>query len=292
VRHREQSGIPGALALITLIVFAWPPFQTRAQEPAGKDKQGTRDVLAEALYRGDGEAVSEGTDSLAVGPLQVTGYRLEEMKLPQPAEINLRGEKQRVQSVLRLVVFTSGGDIPAGQYRIWVNDDPVGDAVYGPSEFRTLIFDRSVLENGASISVTRNGDEGSRSTVPARLQLPKGFHPAQAARRESLGSVHLSRVAAAPSIGYRPGIEVEIVSEVPFPTLDSSPVLQIGGKEITSCGHPPSGESYILRCLLPEEEFDQIKDGETIKVRFSGNPYPWGKFGRLDKGKLKHSPQQ
>jgi hypothetical protein len=70
-----------------------------------------RDLLADE--RGaPGKLISSGGNSTPAGPLKLLTYKLEEVTLPQPVEVDIRGEKKRFHSVLRLTI-TSASDLDA-----------------------------------------------------------------------------------------------------------------------------------------------------------------------------------
>lgn len=124
------------------------------------------------LYESEGIVLSQGRNTRAIGPLRLKSYRLVQISLPHPRDIQVRGRVTRVDRAWRLTI--TGGPFPvrALPYIIWVGDIMVGNARESGdlSALSAVTFDRSVLVEGATVSISY-GENGPRLELPERLVL-------------------------------------------------------------------------------------------------------------------------
>src|SRR5213593_4501821 len=71
------------------------------------------------LRRAPGKLIAEGHNTVRVGPDELLTYRLEEVELPQPMDLEIHGLKERLNTVMRLTI-TSAKAVDGN--RIWIND--------------------------------------------------------------------------------------------------------------------------------------------------------------------------
>ena len=71
------------------------------------------------LRRAPGKLIAEGHNIVRVGPDELLTYRLEEVELPQPMDLEIHGLKERLNTVMRLTI-TSAKAVDGN--RIWIND--------------------------------------------------------------------------------------------------------------------------------------------------------------------------
>ncbi len=97
----------------------------------------------------------------------------------------------------------------------------------------------------------------------------------------------LRSVPAAPALGGRPGVEIELFRTQGFPVRGEIPVLRVGGREFLLSRYPQSGDTRSLIFTLGVDEFAQLKTGDEVTVQYGreGSGPRWN-FGRLDKARL------
>ncbi len=231
-----------------------------------------------------GKLVVEGTNKIPTSPWKLLSYRLEEVTLPEPIELDVRGKRLRLIDALRLTITSQSIQ---GAHVIWVDDASL-PAVFGLGEnaIGVLIYDRSILKDGAVISVS---DHLGRSLyeLPERLRLPESLKAA------------IKPVVAQPGDTYRVYsslriagfqrqrlINFEFTTNWGFQILNLSYIVQIGKKFF-----PAGTIGYQASFTLTPEEFAQLRDGDMIAIGYGGpilNHSGWAlwEFGPLEKSRL------
>jgi hypothetical protein len=265
------------------------------------------DQVAMKLRTAAGRLLSQSQSSSgrsASGSGESITYRLEEVALPEPRELEINGRKENVGVAYRLTL--TGGE-PGPQRGspdvlrsiskfglIWVDDAALPVFSSGPQEIGTLIYDRSVLRDGAEISVS-NADGSQMYSLGERLKYQSNVQSptSNVKTKESeegtqvVGIRSAVRVIGATRISL---VQIELKTNRPFPPKDSALQLQIGKRfflnELTG---DHTGRTLTL--TLPQEIFADLKQGAEI-VAFFNKPDRSGfagkdvwHFGRLDKGK-------
>jgi hypothetical protein len=271
--------------VILLLVTVWPATTIYAQEPSTRQK---REIPERELRIAPGQLVARGINDLPVGPLGLKTYCLEEVKLDEPLELTLRGHKKRVESAFRLTINAEsfrGEDVT-----IWIDDEPVSPPITGRTEVTTIIFDRGLLQEGATISVSRGPrvDGGSRTTLPERLTLPEPWRAALRSADDKKPTIRLHRIASSPALRNQPGIEILLTGDAMYPTQNAYLIVAIGDYEF-NCSPQFNGDPYTLVCHLSEEQFEKLKDGDPIRAKYGRGPTvpSYQRFGRLNKSLLK-----
>jgi len=101
----------------------------------------------------------------------------------------------------------------------------------------------------------------------------------------------LRSVPAAPELGGRPGIEIQLFRAQGFPVRGEIPILRVGSREFQLSRYPPSGDTRSLIFTLSTEEFAQLMTGDEVSVQYGRDASaPRWNFGRLDKARLDRSP--
>jgi len=128
-------------------------------------------LTSELLFKSPAKLLFAGNNIVPTGKLKVKTYRLEEVKLPKSLELNTGTGKETVESAIRLIV--TGEAFQPGTYTIWIGDESLTDVMVSQTELVTVVFDRSPLEDGATISVSYEtlGDH-SRTVLPESLYVP------------------------------------------------------------------------------------------------------------------------
>ncbi len=79
-------------------------------------------------------------------------------------------------------------------------------------------------------------------------------------------------------------MEIELISQEPFPVRNALPVLRIGKQESLLSRYPESGETTRLIFTLTRQEFDQVSSGDEVSLQYGrGRADTVWTFGRLDK---------
>lgn len=127
--------------------------------------------LAEILEL-PGRVLGRGRNREPVGPHKVTTYLIEEVKLPRPVEVEIRGKKKRVTRAYRVTIYGGPFIVGALGYFIGIDDETVG--LFG-IERRNLdavtavTFDQSLLREGATLTISYAG--AGRTELPEKLKL-------------------------------------------------------------------------------------------------------------------------
>lgn len=94
-------------------------------------------------------------------------------------------------------------------------------------------------------------------------------------------------VSSAEGLGYRTGVEIELLSSKGFPVRDELPVLRIGGQEFLLSRYTEDGDTHALIFTLTEEAFAKTKTGDEVTLQYGrGESNARWNFGRLDKSLL------
>jgi hypothetical protein len=272
-----------ALAILVSIssglrAFGYQGNQSRDEKP-GKD-----------LRVAPGKLLAQGINDTPFGSRKLLKYTLEEVPLSEPIEFQLGGRKETIGSVFRLTI--TGGKSLAGVRMIWLDDAALtGVWSHGASKIGAIISDRSILRDGAEISVS-NEDGSQLETLPERLKLPDSFKTLIKPAVEEGNSIVAIRstLRIVGSIRERM-IEIRMRTDRTFPTRNSALQLQIGKQFFfNELGGDTTGRALTLS--LSPRVFATLKDGAEV-IAFYNSPNRSGAFasdiwyfGRLNKSML------
>lgn len=230
-----------------------------------------------------GRLVAKGENKTALGQARLLSYQLEEVDLPKPMELEIRGKTHHLTTVLRLTITSES---ISGAHTIWI-DDAALPRVFGlgAHAIGTFIYDRSILRDGAEISVS---DSREFVTLPERLKLPGEFkstiEPLIEMGNAIVGIHSLLRIAGSVR---RPMIQIEMRTDRPFAVRNAELQVQIGKESFMAGGAGPAAGVF-----LTPEQFAQLKDGAEV-IAFYNSPDRSGAlakdiwyFGRLNKSML------
>jgi hypothetical protein len=252
------------------------------QERQSEDKEKPMKDLRIA----SGKWLAEGSNKAQVGPLKLLTYKLEEVPLSEPKELEIRGKKERVESVFRLTI--TGGESLATAGLIWIDDAALtGVWSHGPQKIGALISDRSILRDGAEISIS-NRDGSQLYSLPERLKLPESLKATiEAPNEEGNAIVGIRTLLRITGSTRQPFVEIEMRTDRPFPIRNAALEVQIG-KRFFMAG----GAGSKAGVFLQPEEFAQLNDGAEV-IAFYSSPDRSGAFakeiwyfGRLNKSML------
>jgi hypothetical protein len=108
--------------------------------------------------------------------LKLTGYRIEEVTLPRTVTTQVSGQQVAADTAWRVTI--TGGPFPvrAMPAVIWVDDRVAGYGIENEtlSEITAITFDRSLLRDGAVISLSYGENKEDRIRFTQKLQLKGG----------------------------------------------------------------------------------------------------------------------
>ena len=146
-------------------------LMVRAQEArAAKQEPQMSDLL-----KMPGRVIAESDSETAAGKFKVRNYRVEELALPEPAEVSIGGERREVSRAFRVTV--TGGPFPvrAMPAVIWIDDEAVGYGVESEDldAITAVTFDASLIREGATLYLSYGDKENKqdRTALPKKLAL-------------------------------------------------------------------------------------------------------------------------
>lgn len=166
---RHLKGILVTLSVLMLVLTF--TLQPRAQEAAGD----TQEPKMSDLLKMPGKVIAESNAAAPAGRLKVKNYRVEELTLPAPANVEIGGKRVEVARAFRVTV--TGGPFPvrAMPAVLWIGDEAVGYGVESEDldAITAVTFDASLLKEGAPLYVSYGDKENKegRTALPERLKL-------------------------------------------------------------------------------------------------------------------------
>ena len=157
---------------ITLVVL---PFLFVTGPGAFAQRNPDREVPVRELLSVPGKLVSEAKSSRPATELNLTGYRVEEIKLPRQLNVELHGQQVAVDRAWRVTV--QGGPFPvrAMPAVIWIDDQIAGYGIENEtlSQITAITFDSSLIREGGVVSVSYGEDKERRVRITQRLRLTR-----------------------------------------------------------------------------------------------------------------------
>ena len=169
---RHLKGILVTLALLMLVLTC--ATQSRAQDAAADNAQ---EPTMSELMKMPGKVVAESDAAAAVGRLKVKNYRVEELTLPAPVNVEIGGKRVEVARAFRVTV--TGGPFPVRALPavLWIDDEAVGFGVESEDldAITAVTFDASLLRDGATLYLSYGDKENKhdRTALPRKLTLTK-----------------------------------------------------------------------------------------------------------------------
>lgn len=157
------------VVLPLLIATGSPAFAQRNSPPTNKE------VPVRELLKLQGRVISEAKSARPTGDLKLTGYRVEELRLPQSLTVEVQGRQTVVDRAWRVTV--QGGPFPvrAMPAVIWIDDQIVGNGIENEtlSQVTAITFDDSLIREGGVVSISYGEDKGARVRFSQQLQLKR-----------------------------------------------------------------------------------------------------------------------
>jgi hypothetical protein len=137
--------------------------------------QRNRELPLRELLNAPGKLVSEAKAVRPTAELKLTGYRVEEIKLPRQLNVEVRGQQDAVDKAWRVTV--QGGPFPVRALPavIWIDDQIVGNGVENEtlSQITAITFDSSLVREGGVVSLSYGEDKEGRERISQRLRLTR-----------------------------------------------------------------------------------------------------------------------
>jgi hypothetical protein len=158
------------VALPLLLAGGLSAFSQRNTNPAN------RELPLKQLLQLPGKVVGEAKSARPSGDLRLTGYRVEEVSLPQNLNVEIRGQQVAVDKAWRVTL--QGGPFPVRALPavIWIDDQVVGNGIENEtlSQVTAITFDSSLIHEGGVVSISYGEDKETRRKFPQALQLRQG----------------------------------------------------------------------------------------------------------------------
>ena len=151
-----------------LLATSSPTFSQRNNNPAPN-----KELPLTELMKLPGKLVSEASASRPSGDLKLTGYRVEEVRLPRTHTVEVRGQQVAVDKAWRVTV--QGGPFPVRALPavVWIDDQIVGNGIENEtlSQITAITFDSSLIHEGGVVSLSYGENKEGRVKLPRGLQL-------------------------------------------------------------------------------------------------------------------------
>lgn len=125
------------------------------------------------LLKMPGKLISEARAARPASELKLTGYRIEELRLPQSLTVDLHGQQVVVDRAWRVTVQGGPFTVRALPAVVWIDDQIVGNGIENESlsQITAVTFDSSLIREGGVVSLSYGEDKESRRGLSQRIQL-------------------------------------------------------------------------------------------------------------------------
>jgi hypothetical protein len=162
------------LATLSLLLLVLAGASQASAQDAPAATQSREPEMTE-LLKMPGKVVAESNATRTAGRLKVRNYRVEELTLPAPVEVEVGGRRVETSRAFRVTV--TGGPFPvrAMPAVVWIDDVAVGYGVESEDldAITAVTFDESLLREGATLYVSYGDKENKsdRTALPEKLTL-------------------------------------------------------------------------------------------------------------------------
>ena len=123
-----------------------------------------------------GKIISETKAARPGSDLNLTGYRVEEVRLPRNLTVVVRGQQVVVDKAWRVTV--QGGPFPVRALPavVWIDDEIAGNGIENEtlSQITAITFDGSLISEGGIVSISYGENKDTRRKLPQGLQFKQG----------------------------------------------------------------------------------------------------------------------
>ncbi len=170
---RRFRNRPVAIAIIVLPLLLASSFSTFSQR--NTDRGNAKEFPVRELLKLPGKLLSEAKTTRPNSDLKLTGYRVEEVQLPQSLTAEIRGQQVAVNKAWRVTI--QGGPFPvrAMPAVVWIDDQIVGNGIENEtlSQITAITFDSSLIREGGVVSISYGEDKEGRVRISQRLRLTR-----------------------------------------------------------------------------------------------------------------------
>ena len=123
-----------------------------------------------------GQIISEAKAARPSTDLKLTGYRVEEVRLPRSLTMEIHGQQVVVDKAWRVTVQGGPFQVRALPAVVWIDDQIVGNGIENEtlSQITAVTFDGALIREGGVVSVSYGEDKETRRALPQGLQLKQG----------------------------------------------------------------------------------------------------------------------
>jgi hypothetical protein len=137
--------------------------------------QRSKELPLRELMQMSGKLIGEAKSARPNGDLRLTGYRVEELSLPQNLNVEIRGQQVAVDKAWRVTV--QGGPFPVRALPavVWIDDQIVGNGIENEtlSQITAITFDSSMIREGGIVSISYGEDKDTRRKFSQALHLKR-----------------------------------------------------------------------------------------------------------------------
>ena len=159
------------VALPLLLATGASTLSQRNNNPATDKAPPLRELL-----QLPGRLISETKAARPSSDLNLTGYRVEEVRLPQSVTMEVRGQQAVVDKAWRVTV--QGGPFPVRALPavVWIDDQIVGNGIENEtlSQVTAITFDGSLIREGGVVSISYGEDKETRRKLPQGIRFKQG----------------------------------------------------------------------------------------------------------------------
>jgi hypothetical protein len=163
----KQKPVNRFLAIIIVVL----PLLVAGGPAALAQRAAKKEVPVQEILKLKGRVISEAKSARPAGDLKLTGYRVEEVSLPQGLNVEVQGRV--VDKAWRVTI--QGGPFPvrAMPAVIWIDDEIVGNGVENEtlSQITAITFDGSLIRQGGVVSISYGDDKSNRVKLSQQLQI-------------------------------------------------------------------------------------------------------------------------
>ena len=167
----NRSVLYRRLAIMLLVL----PFLFVTGPRASAQRNPDKELPLRELLSAPGKLVSEAKSARPTTELNLTGYRVEEIKLPRQLNVELHGRQVAVDKAWRVTVQGGPFAVRAMPAVIWIDDQIVGNGIENEtlSQITAITFDSSLIHEGGVVSLSYGEDKEGRATISQRLRLTR-----------------------------------------------------------------------------------------------------------------------
>jgi hypothetical protein len=158
---------------ITIVVF--PLLLTGSSVALAQRSTNNKELPVKELLTAPGKLLSEAKSARPTNELKLTGYRVEEVRLPRSLTVELHGQQVVTDKGWRVTVHGGPFPVRALPAVIWIDDQVVGIGIENEtlSQITAITFDSSLIRDGSVVSVSYGENKDARVRISQRLQLKR-----------------------------------------------------------------------------------------------------------------------